>query len=241
MPNTDTIFRLFICVLSQIVGLVTTRLGTVALAAQSVLLVSSSITYQLPFALSVAAAVRVGNHLGAGQAHAANVASNMSMLLSLACGAFNSALFLAFRNQWGYWFTEDRAVIDLVYAILPLLALFQVADGICGVAGGVLRGTGRQAQGAVANLVGYYLIGIPLGLFLTFGPWQWGLAGLWIGLTVALLFASLAMGLVLGSTDWRYEVHKTFVRMGVDDDGPTPKPGSSHAQQSTPAAAAIEP
>lgn len=128
-------------------------------------------------------------------------------------------------------------MIDLVYAILPLLALFQVADGICGVAGGVLRGTGRQAQGAVANLVGYYLIGIPLGFFLTFGPWQWGLAGLWIGLTVALLFASLAMGLVLGCTDWRYEVHKTFVRMGVDEDGPTPKPASNHA----PAAAVAEP
>ena len=33
---------------------------------------------------------------------------------------------------------------------------------------GVLRGTGRQAFGAVVNAVMYYAIGLPLGVVLTF-------------------------------------------------------------------------
>lgn len=34
--------------------------------------------------------------------------------------------------------------------------------------GGVLRGTGRQKLGAIANAVGYYTIGFPIGISLMF-------------------------------------------------------------------------
>lgn len=39
------------------------------------------------------------------------------------------------------------------------------AQGTCG---GVLRGTGRQKLGAIANAVGYYTIGFPVGISLMF-------------------------------------------------------------------------
>ncbi|TKY87440.1 hypothetical protein EX895_004118 [Sporisorium graminicola] len=61
----------------EIVGLVTSQLGVVALAAQSVLLVSSSVTYQLPFGASVATAVRVGNLLGANRPDEAKISSRV--------------------------------------------------------------------------------------------------------------------------------------------------------------------
>ncbi len=172
----------------EIVGLVTSQLGVVALAAQSVLLVSSSVTYQLPFGALVATAVRIGNLLGANRPEEAKISSRVALILSLAMGGLNSALFLIFRKQWGWLFSSDIEVIKLVEYILPLLAFFQVADGICGIAGGVLRGTGRQAAGAGINMVSYYIIGIPVGLVLTFTRINLGLAGLWWGLTIALLF-----------------------------------------------------
>lgn len=37
-----------------------------------------------------------------------------------------------------------------------------------GVAGGVLRGAGKQLIGALCNLVGYYFIGFPIGVSLMF-------------------------------------------------------------------------
>ncbi|KAJ1028354.1 hypothetical protein NDA16_001524 [Ustilago loliicola] len=203
----------------EIVGLVTSQLGVVALAAQSVLLVSSSVTYQLPFGASVATAVRVGNLLGASRPDEAKISSRVALILSLAMGGLNSALFLIFRRQWGWLFSSDIEVIKLVEYILPLLAFFQVADGICGIAGGVLRGTGRQAAGAGINMVSYYIIGIPIGLVLTFTRINLGLAGLWWGLTIALLFGSAGMIWLIGITDWEWEVKKVQLRMAVDDPG----------------------
>jgi MATE family multidrug resistance protein len=201
----------------EIVGLVTSLLGTSALAAQSVLLVSSSVTYQLPFGASVATAVRVGNLLGANRPTEAKISSRVALFLSLAMGGLNSALFIIFRRQWGWLFSSDMEVIKLVEHILPLLAFFQVADGICGIAGGVLRGTGRQAQGAAINMVSYYIIGIPIGLMLTFTRIDLGLSGLWWGLTIALLFGSSGMIWLISLTNWEWEVKKVHLRMTLDN------------------------
>lgn len=215
----------------EIVGLVTSQLGVIALAAQSVLLVSSSVTYQLPFGASVATAVRVGNLLGANRPDEAKISSRVSLILSLAMGGLNSALFLIFRKQWGWLFSSDIEVIKLVEHILPLLAFFQVADGICGIAGGVLRGTGRQAAGAGINMISYYVIGIPVGLVLTFTRINLGLAGLWWGLTIALLFGSAGMIWFISITDWDWEVKKVQLRMAVDDPS-----DSSHSARAAPSA-----
>lgn len=37
-----------------------------------------------------------------------------------------------------------------------------------GVTGGIVRGVGKQMIGALCNLVGYYLIGFPIGVTLMF-------------------------------------------------------------------------
>ena len=201
----------------EIVGLVTAALGTTALAAQSVLLVSSSVTYQLPFGASVATAVRVGNLLGANRAREAKISSSVALIISLVMGGINSGLYLIFRKQWGWMFSSDVEVVRLVDQILPLLAAFQVADGICGIAGGVLRGTGRQAQGAIINMTAYYFVGIPIGLILTFTKINLGLEGLWWGLTIALLYGSVGIYALIARTDWDWEVKKVQIRMTLDD------------------------
>lgn len=64
-------------------------LGPVALATQSVLLVSASTAYNAPFALSVSAAVRIGNLLGEENARRAGIASNASLLIALVIAGFN--------------------------------------------------------------------------------------------------------------------------------------------------------
>ena len=43
-----------------------------------------------------------------------------------------------------------------------------------------------------ANLIAYFVLGLPLGFFLCFGL-HWGIYGLWIGLTAALIVIALAL------------------------------------------------
>lgn len=152
----------------EISSLITSLLGTTPLAAQSVLLVCSSIFYQQPFAISVAAAVRIGNLLGALKPHEAKISSNSSMILAVASGILNSGAILVFRKYIAGLFSDDPDVIDLLTVTLPLLALFQLADGLAGVSGGILRGTGRQHFSAALNSFAYYIIALPLGYWLTF-------------------------------------------------------------------------
>ena len=61
-------------------------------------------------------------------------------------------MFMAWRSSWGHLFNDDSDVVSLVAAILPLVALFQVFDGVSAVTAGVLRAEGKQFTGALINL-----------------------------------------------------------------------------------------
>ncbi|KAH9055675.1 MATE efflux family protein [Lactarius vividus] len=183
------------------------NLGPTVLAAQSVLLVSASTAFQAPFSLSVASSVRIGNLLGEQNAARAEVSAKMSMLLALFFAGVSSAIFLTFKNKWGYLFNDDPDVVSLVASILPLVALFQVFDGLNTVSGGILRARGKQ--------VSFPWSGIPIAVWLAFRC-NMGLHGLWYGLTVSLVYGS-ALGVWIAlKTDWAWEVQKVQRRLEAD-------------------------
>jgi len=65
------------------------------------------------------------------------------------------------------------------------------------------------------NLLGYYILGIPIGIWLAFS-WEMGLEGLWIGLSLALI-AVAGVGFWLALTaDWEKEVRKVKERLEAD-------------------------
>ncbi|KAG6831475.1 hypothetical protein H0H92_010384 [Tricholoma furcatifolium] len=201
----------------ELVALAASLLGPTALATQSILLSSASTTFQAPFALSVATSVRIGNLLGEGKAQRAGIASNTSIIMALALSAASSAMFLIFRNTWAYLFNNDPLVVSLVASILPIVALFQVFDGNAAVTAGILRARGKQVTGALLNLSSYYIIGIPFGMWLAF---RWGMEiyGLWVGLTVSLVYCSFFGTLLCVRTDWDREVWKVMQRLKDQQD-----------------------
>ncbi|KAG2366413.1 hypothetical protein BDR07DRAFT_1274548 [Suillus spraguei] len=190
-------------------------LGPTALASQSVLLSTSSSTYQVPFSLGIATSVRIGNLLGERNARRAGVSANAAILLSVAISGFFSAILLIFRKSWGYLFNNDIEVVTLVASTLPFLALFQVPDFAGAVTSGILRARGKQFTGALLNLSGYYVIGIPLGLWLAFKQ-DMQLGGLWCGLTTALFYSSTLGIWICLRTNWKREVEKVAERLAVD-------------------------
>ncbi|KAI0031948.1 MATE efflux family protein [Vararia minispora EC-137] len=196
----------------ELVGLAASLISPEALATQSVLLVSASTTYQAPFALSVATSVRIGNLLGEKNAARAALSSKASLLLTLIFSGISSAVFLIFRKTWGHLFNDDSAVVTLVASILPVVALFQVFDGLSAVTGGILRARGKQFTGALLNLSAYYVIGIPFGIWLAFKR-DAGLHGLWYGLTVSLVYSAVAGVYLALTTDWAKEVRKVEERL----------------------------
>jgi len=63
----------------------------------------------------------------------------------------------------------------------------------------------------------YYVLGIPFGVYLAFWRHQ-GLTGLWIGLTVSLVYSATAGCAVCLCADWDEEVDKVQRRLGGSDE-----------------------
>ncbi|KAJ3740467.1 mate-domain-containing protein [Lentinula detonsa] len=214
----------------ELVGLAASLLGPTALAAQSVLLVSCSTTYQVPFALGIATSVRIGQLLGLGRPRLAKLAAHAAILLGLVLSLVFSAIFWIWREKWAYLFNDDEDVAKMVAAILPLVALFQVFDGNAGITGGILRARGKQGTGALLNLSAYYILGVPLGIYLAFKDINLndpvypslseataGLRGLWTGLTVSLVYCAVLGTILCLATNWEHEVNKVKARVRAED------------------------
>ncbi|XP_045680573.1 multidrug and toxin extrusion protein 2 isoform X2 [Phyllostomus hastatus] len=108
--------------------------------------------------------------------------------------------------------------IALVSKVLPIYIIFQLFEGICCVYSGVLRGTGRQAFGALANAIAYYIIGLPLGIVLTFLVGM-GIVGLWLGMLACVLLAAAAFVTYTARINWKLAAEEAQKRMGLPQQG----------------------
>ncbi|KAJ6444818.1 MATE efflux family protein subfamily [Purpureocillium lavendulum] len=199
----------------EIVALAAGRLGTIPLAAQSVIMTADQIINTIPFGLGVAESARLGNLLGARDRRGARRSAHCAAMLSVILGTLILTVLLATRNVIGGLFNDDRRVIALVADVIPYVALFQIADGLNGSCGGALRGMGRQWVGALVNCVSYYGAALPGGIYLAFHGW--GLAGLWLGQCVALSLVGVLEWIIVGMSNWDSEVLKAADRLKEDD------------------------
>ena len=76
--------------------------------------------------------------------------------------------------------------------------LFQLFDGIQVVAFAVLRGVGDLKLPVVANIVGYWALGLPLGAWLAFRG-GWGPRGVFAGVAIGVVCVAV---LLLGRVAW---------------------------------------
>ena len=90
-----------------------------------------------------------------------------------------------------------------------LIALMQISDAMNANSAGCLRGQGQTKIGGIVNLFSYYVVGLPLSVYLSFySPWKGSLHGLWIGSTVALT--------IIGSVQSYYALTVDFNKLCDD-------------------------
>jgi len=176
-------------------------LDPLSLAAHQIAINTASFTYMVPLGIASATAVRVGQALGRNDIDAASRAGWTGMTLGAAFMAGAGLLLLLAPQYVARVFTTDRAVIRTAISLLHMAAAFQLFDGIQTVATGALRGAGDTHTPMICHLLGYWLIGLPLGYVLCFIV-GWGAVGLWAGLSLALIL----IGLVLLAV-WTRKVH----------------------------------
>jgi MATE family multidrug resistance protein len=167
-------------------------LNPVALATHSIALSYASVTYMVPLGMSAAAAVSVGHAIGAGDPSRARRAGWMAIALGTSFMFMAAIVFLLAPRPLIALYTRDPRVLAEGPALLYLAAGFQIFDGVQTVCTGALRGLGQTRIPMIANFVGYWIVGLPLGVSLCFAA-HWGIYGLWIGLTLALVVIASAL------------------------------------------------
>jgi MATE family multidrug resistance protein len=178
----------------QLTTLMAGKLGPLPLGAHSIVMNLASFSFMFPLGISIAASVRVGNLIGAGDEVGARRAARLSLFLGVGVMSLFSATFFFLRWQLPRLYGADPAVQFLCAHTLPIAAAFQMLDGTQVVSSGILRGLGRTKPAAIFNLCGYYFLALPLAYWLSLHR-GWGLHGVWWGLASGLLF--VAAGLLI--------------------------------------------
>jgi len=173
----------------------------IAIGSNAIVFNVSSFAFMLYLGTGVAGNVRIGNALGAGDAHRAEVATYLAVAIGTLLSLVNIALIVTFRENFASIFTNDEDLLNECRSLFIVVALFQLPDAINGVEQGVFRASGRQSLSAKLNFVAYYVIGIPVGYCLAI-PFGMGVEGLWIGMFAGLVVISTANSIVIWKSDW---------------------------------------
>jgi MATE family multidrug resistance protein len=168
------------------------RLDPVSSASHQIALNIAATAFMVPLGLASAGAVRVGNRVGArdpvGAGHAGWTAIGLGGVFMTA----TAVLFVAMPRTLIGLFSPGPDVLALGASLLLIAAVFQLFDGLQAVATGVLRGLGETRTAFVVNLVGHWLLGLPVGYVLAFTLGR-GVTGLWIGLSTGLIVCGVAL------------------------------------------------
>jgi MATE family multidrug resistance protein len=167
------------------VALLMGRLGTVSVAGHQVAINLASLTFMVPLGISAAAAVLVGNAVGRGDAPGARRSARSALLCGAGFMCVTALVFLLLPGFLAGLYTTDAAVLTIAITLLPIAGVFQVFDGLQAVGAGVLRGLGDTRAPMIINILGFWLLGMPVSIYLGFSAGL-GPRGLWWGFVAGL-------------------------------------------------------
>ena len=172
-------------------------LGTDQLAGHAVAVNMAAMAFMVPLGLSFATTIRVGLAYGRGSHADIATAGWVSIQLAIVLMSCSLTLFLLFPEYLVHLFLspdieKNSAPIAFAVKFLAVAALFQLVDGAQVAAAAALRGLNDTKIPMFIAIVGYWLIGIPVGYVLAF---VFGLngVGIWLGLAMGLAFVAVIL------------------------------------------------
>lgn len=167
-------------------------LGTIQLAAHQIAINLASTTFMIMLGISAAGTIRVGNAVGEKDNNKIRYAGFTSISLSIIVMFIFGIAFVVFKDIIPLIYIEDNNVIKVVSNLLIIAALFQIFDGMQASSIGALRGLSDVKFPAYIIFAAYWVIGVPLGAFLTFYL-KWDVYGIWSSFVFSLIFVGILM------------------------------------------------
>ena len=175
-----------------LVALLAARLGTLQMAAHQVAISLASFTFCFALGVGNAGGVRVGWAVGAGDPAGARRRGLWAFAGGAAIMSVSALGFWLFPGPLARLISDQADVVAQSGPLLAVAAAFQIVDGVQAVGAGVLRGAGDTKASLLANLVGHWVVGLPVALELGYRRGM-GVVGLWWGLCAGLAAVALVL------------------------------------------------
>ena len=168
-----------------LVALLAGRMGTIDLAAHQLVISLASFTFTVALGVATAGSVRVGLAVGARDREGARRAGYATFIGAAMVMSVSALTFVAIPRLLARMLTNQAAVIEAALPLFFVAGLFQLSDGLQAAGIGALRGAADTKFAFISNLIGYWVVGLPLSLLLGF-HWNMGIVGLWWGFVAGL-------------------------------------------------------
>lgn len=153
----------------NIYGIIYGHLGTAPCAAMTLTYPIQGLLIGALSGISSAAGIIIGKRLGKTDYEAAYEDSKMLVWYGLAGSAFLSVILIIFRNYYVSFYQIEQEAQMMGSSLLLIFACYlpvKVTNMILG--GGILRSGGNTKLILAVDLIGTWLIGVPVGLFTAF-------------------------------------------------------------------------
>jgi Na+-driven multidrug efflux pump len=151
-------------------------------------------------AYAIAAQTLVGQALGGGRVADARATARRVAGWGLGTGVAVGGVLLAARPLLAPLFTDDPAVLAQAAVVWWFLASMQPVAGVVFALDGVLMGAGDVAWLRTVTIAAALIGFLPLSLLS--GRLDWGLPGVWTGLTLFIGLRLVAVGLRVRGSAW---------------------------------------
>ena len=154
------------------------------------------------FAIATAAAVIVGQNLGAQKPHRAEEGVRLALIFYGTIMVAVSALYYLFAGQIIGFFdpsgTSEAIGVSYFHAVTPFYLIMAVSI----ILSFALNGAGDTKKSMYATLVSMVLIQIPLAHILPayFGL---GITGIWIAIIIGIIVQAILLGIMYHSGSWK--------------------------------------
>ena len=175
-----------------VAGVILGLFGAAALAANQVVHAIAAVMYMLPAGMTSAVSIRIGQAIGAQEAHRLRAIGLSATGLVLIWMTAFLIVIAVFRNDIARGLSDDQQVIPLATTMFLTVAFTQFADGLQSTSIGALRGLVDVRIPTAVTLIAFWGVGLPaayvLGFQAGFGP-----NGVWIGYGLGVLLSAIVL------------------------------------------------
>ena len=176
-----------------VVTLLMSRFSVGTIAAHQAAMNFSSMLYMVPLSIAMTLTILTGYEFGAQRHSDAKQYAKIGIVFAVVFSVIAAVILFIFRQNIANLYTTNNDMVILISNFLVFAIFFQVSDAIQAPIQGILRGYKDVKFALFMTLVGYWIIGLPIGfLFGTFT--KLGAYGYWIGFISGLFTCAIGLG-----------------------------------------------